>query len=79
MMKLAIRMIAKKNIDYAIIVNGKKYVAYKRKPYKPVSRFYSSSEAIQYARENRYILIVSITDKKPNRWLVMKEVKDGTK
>ena len=45
-----------------------------KKKYKPVNRFFSSSEAIQYATENRHSLIVSIAHKKPMRWIIMEEV-----
>jgi len=67
------------NIEgYAVIVDGKRCLVYKKKTYKPVHRVYSSSEAIQYARENGHSLILSITNKEPRRWLIMEEVvKDG--
>ena len=75
---MSIIMIEKEEIDYAVYVDDKRCYVYKKKKYKSVNRFFSSSEAIQYARENRYGLIVSIIDKEPKRWLIMEEVvKDG--
>lgn len=69
-----LKMIPIENIDYAVVVNGKRYMVYKKKKYKPVDRFLSSSKAIQYARKNRYSFIISITKKKPSRWIIMEEV-----
>jgi len=65
-------MIMKKDIEYAVIVKGEKLFVYKRKKYRPVNVLYSSSEAMQYAKDNIDMLIVSIVNK--NRWLIMKEV-----
>jgi len=65
-------MIMKKDIDYAVMVKGEKLFVYKRKKYRPVKVLYSSSEAMQYAKDNIDMLIVSIVNK--NRWLIMKEV-----
>lgn len=70
---MAITMIMKKEAE-AVVINGTKYIVYKGKHYKPVERFFNSSTAIQYARDNRHSLIISIIDKKASRWLVMEEV-----
>ena len=70
---MSVLIITLEDIDYAVVIGGIKYAVYKKKKYKPVARFFSSSEAIQHARENGYSLIVSITeDEKPSRWLIMK-------
>lgn len=70
-------MILKKDINHALMVNGKKCIVYNKRTYKPIKRFLSSDEAIQYAHENKCGLIVSIIDKEPSRWLIMEEVTDG--
>lgn len=80
---MPVTMIMKKDIEHAIIVDGKKRIVYDGKPYKPIKRFFGSTEAIRYARDNKYSLIVSITDERPNlglmpsRWLIMEEVTNG--
>lgn len=71
---MPVKMISIDNIDYAVVVDGKRCMVHKKKKYKPVARFFSSSEAIQYATENRHSLIVSIAHKKPMRWIIMEEV-----
>jgi len=65
-------MITKKDIEYAVFVKGEKLFVYKKKKYRPVKVLYSSSEAIEYAKGNIDMLIVSFADK--GRWLIMKMV-----
>ena len=65
-------MITKKDIEYAVVEKGEKLYVYKKKRYRPVKVLFKSSDAIQYAKDNVDMLIVSVADKK--RWLIMKEV-----
>lgn len=66
-------MITKKDIEYAVFEKGEKLFVYKKKKYRPVKVLFSSSDAIQYAKDNVDMLIVSVIDK--SRWLIMKEVR----
>ncbi len=76
MSPLPVTMIMIQDIKSAVLVDGKKHVVYNRKVYKPVKRFFNSTDAIQYAHDNRCRLIISITNKDPSRWLVMKRLEE---
>ena len=67
-------MITKKDIEYAVVEKGEKLYVYKKKKYRPVKVLFSSSDAIQYAKNNVNMLIVSVVDKERKKWLIMKEV-----
>lgn len=67
-------MITKKDIEYAVFVKGEKLFVYKNKKYRPVKVLFNSYEAIQYAKDNIDMLIVSVVDKERKKWLIMKKV-----
>ena len=70
-------MITKKDIEYAVVDKGEKLYVYNKKKYRPVTVLFSSSEAIQYAKDSVDILIVSVVTEEHKRWLIMKEVVSG--